>query len=105
MIAAFSHWLGHLIKVLATHADNATPSLRKVLVLGIATLGLAMGVAFIALSVAAFIKTGAFDPSAFGTGAVQLLGALATLPLSLAKAMELVPDTTTPEAAPDEVQG
>lgn len=105
MIAGFLAWAGHLIKVLATHADNATPSLRKVLVLGIGTLGLGMGVAFIGLSVAAFLKTGAFDPSAFGTGAVQLLGALATLPLSLAKAMELVPDTTTPETAPDEVQG
>lgn len=103
MITRFNHWLAGLIKQLATHADNVTPSLRKILVLGIGSLGLAMGVTFIALSIASYLKTGAFDPAAFGTGAVQLLGALATLPLSLAKAMQLVPDSTTPEVISEQV--
>lgn len=83
-----------LIKSLTTLADNVTPSLRKILAMGIGTLGLAIGVTFIGLSVYSTMTTGTFDPAGFGTGASLLLAALSTLPLSLAKSMELVPDTT-----------
>lgn len=86
--------LATLIKTLATLSDNRSPSLRKILAMGVGTLGLCMGVTFIGLSVYSVVKTGSFDPSAYGTGASLLLAALATLPLSLAKAFEMVPDTS-----------
>ena len=51
-------------------------------------VGLAIGAAFIGLSIYSVWRTGQFPPAEYGAGAAAILGALATLPLSLAKAMQ-----------------
>lgn len=85
-----------LVRKLGTLADDVTPSLRKVLAMSIGALGILIGLAFVGLSIFSTLKTGAFDPSNYGVGASALLAALAALPLSLAKSMQLVPDRTEP---------
>lgn len=88
--------ISSVVVQLATLADNFSPSLRKVLVLGIGTLGLMMGFTFIALSIYSTWKTGNFDMTGFGTGGSLLIAAMLPLPLALAKAMQWAPDTTVP---------
>jgi hypothetical protein len=87
-----------LLNKLSTLADNRTPSIRKIAAIAAALVALAMGVAHIALAAWSVHKGHPFAPLEFGTGGAALLGVLVALPMSLAKAMQIVPDTTT---APD----
>ena len=96
MIGRFVHWIGWIIQRLTTLADNRTPTLRKVLAFGVGTIGLAMGIAFIGLSIWSVAKGNPFDALAFGSGAALLLSPLTALPWSLGKAMQIVTDETEP---------
>lgn len=89
-----------MLTQLITLADNHTPSQRKIWALAAGVIVLAMGVTFIGLSIWSVMVLGHnFDQLAFGTGGGLLATPLLGVPLALAKAMQLVPDTTT---APDE---
>lgn len=86
-----------LLRQITTLADNQTPSQRKIWAVGAGLIALAMGVAHIALAAWSVHKGHAFTPLEFGTGGAALLGVLVALPMSLAKSMQMVPDTTTTE--------
>lgn len=83
-----------VLNQLTTLADNHTPSQRKIWALGAGIIALAMGVAHIVLAAWSVQKGHPFDALSFGTGGAALLGVLVALPMSLAKAMQIVPDTT-----------
>jgi hypothetical protein len=87
-----------LLNKLSTLADNRTPSIRKIVAIAAALVALAMGIAHIALQAWSVANGHPFTPLEFGTGGAALLTILVALPMSLAKAMQLVPDTTTPDA-------
>jgi hypothetical protein len=87
---------GELLNQLSTLADNRTPSIRKMVAIAAALVALAMGIAHIALQAWSVAKGHPFTPLEFGTGGAALLTILVALPMSLAKAMQIVPDTTCP---------
>lgn len=88
--------LGELLNRLTTLADNHTPSQRLIWAMGAGIIALAMGVAHIALAAWSVHKGHPFDALSFGTGGAALLTILVALPMSLAKAMQILPDTTCP---------
>ena len=90
--------MASMLTQLITLADNHTPSIRKISAVCAVVIILAMGVAFIGLSVWSVAKGHPFDQLSFGTGAGLLATPLMAVPLAIAKAMAWVPDTTT---APD----
>ena len=111
MIGRFMAWIAWLAQRLSTHADNVTPSLRKVHAIGVGALGMMIGLAgvigllaMVGLSVwSALVLRAPFSAGDFGTGFAAALGALATLVaalaanvVALAKAIAWVPDTTRP---------
>lgn len=90
--------MASMLTQLITLADNHTPSQRKIWGVGAGIIALAMGAAHIALAAWSVAKGHPFDALSFGTGGSALLAILVALPMSLAKAMQILPDTTT---APD----
>jgi hypothetical protein len=88
--------LRELLNQLTTLADNRTPSQRKIWGVGAGIIALAMGIAHIALAAWSVHKGHPFTPLEFGTGGAALLTILVALPMSLAKAMQILPDTTCP---------
>jgi len=86
-----------ILKQLLTLADNNTPSQRKLWAFAAGVIILAMGVAHIALAAWSVAKGNPYDGLAFGTGGAALAAVLVALPVSLSKAMEMVPDTTAPQ--------
>ena len=85
-----------ILTQLITLADNHTPSQRKIWGIGAGVIALAMGVAHIVLAAWSVHKGHPFLPLEFGTGGAALLTILVALPMSLAKAMQILPDTTCP---------
>jgi hypothetical protein len=85
-----------MLTQLITLADNHTPSQRKIWGVGAGMIALAMGAAHIGLAAWSVHKGHPFAPLEFGTGGAALLAILVALPMSLAKSMAMLPDTTCP---------